>query len=148
MRAVGGLLGLKASTISRIESGDRRFAYLLVNPRVTAARLGISIVDLLRSCPQCGYTPRLATGARVAACPGRGRERSRVVLLPARSSACAYGGQPSLRGGGRPGADCRGSHWASAGLPDAGDHCGGGWCGSSSGRAGLLVTGGVVRRWS
>jgi DNA-binding XRE family transcriptional regulator len=57
MRAMGELLGVNTSTISRIESGERRFGYLLVNPRVTAALLGISIVDLLRPCPQCGYKP-------------------------------------------------------------------------------------------
>ena len=50
MRAMGELLGVNVSTISRIESGERRFGYLLVNPRVTAALLGISIVDLLRPC--------------------------------------------------------------------------------------------------
>jgi DNA-binding XRE family transcriptional regulator len=58
MRAMGALLGVNVSTISRIESGERRFGYLLVNPRVTAALLGISLVDLLRPCPQCGYKPR------------------------------------------------------------------------------------------
>ena len=57
MRAMGELLGVNVSTISRIESGERRFGYLLVNPRVTAALLGISLVDLLRPCPQCGYKP-------------------------------------------------------------------------------------------
>jgi Helix-turn-helix len=57
MRAMGALLGVNISTISRIESGERRFGYLLVNPRVTAALLGVSIVDLLRPCPQCGYKP-------------------------------------------------------------------------------------------
>jgi DNA-binding XRE family transcriptional regulator len=57
MRAMGELLGVNTSTISRIESGERRFGYLLVNPRVTAALLGISLVDLLRPCPQCGYEP-------------------------------------------------------------------------------------------
>jgi DNA-binding XRE family transcriptional regulator len=57
MRAMGALLGVNVSTISRIESGERRFGYLLVNPRVTAALLGISLVDLLRPCPQCGYKP-------------------------------------------------------------------------------------------
>jgi DNA-binding XRE family transcriptional regulator len=57
MRAMGALLGVNTSTISRIESGERRFGYLLVNPRVTAALLGISLVDLLRPCPQCGYKP-------------------------------------------------------------------------------------------
>jgi hypothetical protein len=57
MRAVGALLGVNASTISRIESGERRFGYLLVNPRVTAALLGISVTDLLRPCQQCGYKP-------------------------------------------------------------------------------------------
>ncbi|HXL92537.1 MAG TPA: helix-turn-helix domain-containing protein [Streptosporangiaceae bacterium] len=57
MREMGALLGVNTSTISRIESGERRFGYLLVNPRVTAALLGISLVDLLRPCPQCGYKP-------------------------------------------------------------------------------------------
>jgi DNA-binding XRE family transcriptional regulator len=57
MWAMGELLGVNTSTISRIESGERRFGYLLVNPRVTAALLGISLVDLLRPCPQCGYEP-------------------------------------------------------------------------------------------
>jgi DNA-binding XRE family transcriptional regulator len=57
MRAMGALLGVNVSTISRIESGERRFGYLLVNPRVTAALLGVSLVDLLRPCPQCGYKP-------------------------------------------------------------------------------------------
>jgi Helix-turn-helix domain len=57
MRAVGVLLGVNVSTISRIESGERRFGYLLVNPRVTAALLGIPIMDLLRPCQQCGYKP-------------------------------------------------------------------------------------------
>ena len=57
MRVMGELLGVNTSTISRIESGERRFGYLLVNPRVTAALLGISLVDLLRPCPQCGYEP-------------------------------------------------------------------------------------------
>jgi Helix-turn-helix len=57
MRATGALLGVNVSTISRIESGERRFGYLLVNPRVTAALLGISVVDLLRPCPRCGYQP-------------------------------------------------------------------------------------------
>jgi DNA-binding XRE family transcriptional regulator len=50
-------LGVATSTISRIESGERRYGYLLTNPRVTAALLGISIVDLLRPRPQCGYKP-------------------------------------------------------------------------------------------
>jgi DNA-binding XRE family transcriptional regulator len=57
MYEMGALLGVDTSTISRIESGQRRFGYLLVNPRVTAALLGISLVDLLRPCPQCGYEP-------------------------------------------------------------------------------------------
>ena len=66
MRAMGELLGVNTSTISRIESGERRFGYLLTNPRVTAALLGISLVDLLRPCPQCGYKP--LAGYRCQSC--------------------------------------------------------------------------------
>ena len=57
MRAMSTLLGVDVSTISRIESGERQYSYLLTNPRVTAALLAISVVDLLRPCPQCGYQP-------------------------------------------------------------------------------------------
>ena len=57
MRVMGELLGVNTSTISRIESGERRFGYFLINPHVTAALLGISLVDLLRPCSQCAYEP-------------------------------------------------------------------------------------------
>jgi DNA-binding XRE family transcriptional regulator len=78
MRAMGELLGVNTSTISRIESGERRFGYLLVNPRVTAALLGISLVDLLRPCPQCGYQPVL--GYLCQAC-GTCGERGMSTLI-------------------------------------------------------------------
>jgi DNA-binding XRE family transcriptional regulator len=76
MRAMGALLGVNTSTISRIESGERRFGYLLVNPRVTAALLGISLVDLLRPCSQCGYEPLAGYLCQSCGTWGRGHEYS------------------------------------------------------------------------
>src|ERR1700734_3382617 len=53
---VAALLGVHTSTISRIESGNRKVRWTS-SARVIADRLGVQIGYLLRDCPQCGYKP-------------------------------------------------------------------------------------------
>jgi len=56
MAQTGALLGVHVSTISRIESGER-WRGLARDPRKIAALLDVTPGYLLRSCPQCAYTP-------------------------------------------------------------------------------------------
>ena len=56
MGEIGLLLGMHASTVSRIESGERWRA-LTRHTRSVADRLGVTPAYLLRSCPQCAYSP-------------------------------------------------------------------------------------------
>jgi DNA-binding XRE family transcriptional regulator len=56
MGEIGSLLGVHASTVSRIESGER-WRTLTRNARSVADLLGVTPGYLLRSCPQCGYSP-------------------------------------------------------------------------------------------
>lgn len=52
-RDVAALLGVSATTVSRIETGARRVRRV----RDVAAQLGVAIGYLTRDCPQCGYAP-------------------------------------------------------------------------------------------
>jgi transcriptional regulator with XRE-family HTH domain len=53
---VAALLGVHTSTVSRIESGERKVRWSS-NAREIAERLGVRIGYLLRDCPQCAYKP-------------------------------------------------------------------------------------------
>jgi hypothetical protein len=76
MRAMGELLGVNVSRISRIESGERRFGYLLVNPVLpplsSASRSWTCSVRARNA--DTSHSP--ATCARTAARTGRGHEHS------------------------------------------------------------------------
>ena len=54
MREMASLLGVHVSTISRIEAGE---VAISKDARTIAALLGVSVIDLLRDCPHCGYQP-------------------------------------------------------------------------------------------
>jgi transcriptional regulator with XRE-family HTH domain len=55
-REVAALLGVHTSTVSRIESGNRKVRWPF-GARVIAERLGVQVGYLLRDCPQCAYKP-------------------------------------------------------------------------------------------
>jgi hypothetical protein len=57
MDQMGGLLGVSAGTISRIESGKRHAIGWGRTPRSVAVLLGIELNELLRTCEHCGYRP-------------------------------------------------------------------------------------------
>jgi transcriptional regulator with XRE-family HTH domain len=53
---IAAMLGVHTSTISRIESGDRKVRWS-AEASVIADKLGVRIGYLRRDCPQCGYKP-------------------------------------------------------------------------------------------
>lgn len=79
MAEVGALLGVHTSTVSRIESGERRYALLTRDPYQVADRLGVTPGYLLRSCPQCAYSP--PSGYQCLRC-GTASEIGSAVTLP------------------------------------------------------------------